>query len=300
MMFIKRNLLLIALIIVGHVAYGQSDVLLTQQWFSRINVNPAATGNSNHVDVFLLNRQQWTGFVNAPRTSVLNAHSYFNAIQSGLGLSLLYDKIGVGHQTVNALFSYAYHIDLNDNSLLSMGLSGGLYNSNWDPKKNIMSEENDPLITDISSRTSADFNAGVELNMYGITWGASITHLLNTESFTGKPGREFYIYTRYRIAIDRSFEILPGVMYRNGNKNHFFDFNVTGFYQKKYWVGLSFRPKNAFSVILGIEYDMFRVGYAYDHSIGATSSLATNSHEIMLSVRIQKPQKDRKTTRFFD
>ena len=301
MMSIQKYILTIVLCAVVFAAYGQSDILLTQQWFSRINMNPAATGNSNHVDIFLLNRQQWMGFTNAPRTSVLNAHSYFNAIQSGLGVSLLFDKVGVSRQMINALFSYAYHIDLTEEALLSMGLSGGLFNTSWDPRRNTMSEDNDPVLNiNRSSRTFADFNAGMELNMYGLTFGASITHLLNSQGFTGKPRREYYSYVRYRIAIDKKFDVAPAIMYRNGNYSNFFDFNVTGYYLKKYWVGFSIRPKNTFSMMLGGEYNMFRIGYAYDRSIGVTSSLATNSHEIMLSVRLQKPQKDRKTTRFLD
>jgi len=303
-MFLKREILFLLLLILGSVAYGQSDVFLTQQWFSRINMNPAATGNSNNVDVFLLNRQQWIGFENAPRTSVLNAHSYFNAIQSGLGLSLMLDKLGVSHQTVNAMLSYAYHIDLTDEVLLSLGLSGGVYNNHWDPRKNRLIEEEDiQVLGEKSSRTSADFYTGLELNGYGITFGASATHLLNASpenSFTTKPGREFYSYVRYRIAIDQSFDIAPCIMYRNGNHCNFFDYNVTGYFQKKYWAGLSLRPKSAFAVIMGAEIGMFRIGYAYDRSVGTVSSLSANTHEVMLSVRIQKPQQGRKTTRFLD
>lgn len=288
----------------GSVAYGQSDIFLTQQWFSRINMNPAATGNSNNIDVFLLNRQQWVGFDNAPRTSVLNAHSYFNSIQSGLGLSLMLDKLGVSHQTMNAMISYAYHIDLTEDVLLSMGLSGGLFNNHWNPGKNILSQDDDPvLLVEKSSRTAADFHTGLELSAYGITFGASITHLLNSSpemAYTGKPGREIYSYLRYRTAIDQRFDIAPSIMYRNGNHSNFLDFNVTGFYLKKYWGGLSLRPKNSFAIMLGAEYGKFRVGYAYDRSLGALSSLAANTHEIMLSMRIQKPQQGRKTTRFLD
>ena len=292
------------LIAVGSFTYGQSGIFLTQQWLSRINMNPAATGNSNNVDVFLLNRQQWRGFENAPKTNVLNAHSYFNAIQSGLGMSLMFDKLGESYQTVDFMFSYAYHIDLSEDILLSMGLSGGLFNSNWDPKRNIVSEEDDPqLFVDKSSRTTANFNTGLELNAYGMTFGLSVTHLLNSSperSYTGEPGREFYSYLRYRRAINQNFDIAPGIMYRNGNRSNFIEFNVTGYYLKKYWAGLSFRPNNAFAVMLGGEYGMFRLGYAYDRSIGAVSSLAANTHEFMLSVRFQKPQKGRKTTRFLD
>jgi len=300
----KRKIWFILLIAAGSVAYGQSGIFLTQQWFSRINMNPAATGNSNNVDVFLLNRQQWEGFKDAPKTSILNAQSNFNAIQSGLGMSLIFDKLGVSFQTVDIMLSYAYHVELSDEALLSMGLSGGLFNSNWDLKKNRVNQEDDPeLLVDKTSRTAPNFNAGMELNLYGITFGASITRLLNStgeKSYTGEPGREFYGYLRYRSAIYQNIDIAPYIMYRNGNRSSFFDFNVTGYYQKKYWAGVSFRPNNAIAAMIGAEYGMLRFGYAYDHSIGATSSLALNSHEVMLSVRIQKPQKGRKTTRFLD
>lgn len=289
---------------VGSVAYGQSDIFLTQQWLSRINMNPAATGKSNNVDVFMLNRQQWVGFDNAPKTSVLNAHSYFNTIQSGLGLSLIFDKLGMSYQTVDAVFSYAYHIDLTEEILLSMGLSGGLFNSHWDPKKNRFSQEDDPELTiNRSKQTSADFDAGFELTGYGAIFGASITHLTSSspqKTNTGKPAREFYVYSRYQWSVDRNIDIAPGIMYRIGNHSHFFDINVTGYYLKKYWAGLSFRPTNSVALMLGGEYGMFRAGYSYDRSIGAVSSLAANTHEIMLSVRIQKPQQSRKTTRFLD
>jgi len=303
-MFIKREAIYIILLMLSSVAYGQSDIFLTQQWFSRINMNPAATGNSNHVDVFLLNRLQWLGFENAPRTNLLNAHSYFNTIRSGLGFSLLFDKLGLSHQTVNAKMSYAYHLDLTDELLLSLGLSGGLYNNNWDPKRNTFSQEIDmELLVDKSSRTSADFDTGLEISGYGLIVGMSITHLLNSapeKSYTGKPGREIYSYVRYRATIDKSFDLVPGIMYRYGNYSNLFDVNVTGYYMKKYWAGISLRPKNSFAMMLGAEYGMFRIGYAYDRSVGAILSLAANTHEFMLAARLHKPQQGRKTTRFLD
>jgi hypothetical protein len=52
--------------------------------------------------------------------------------------------------------------------------------------------------------------------------------------------------------------------------------------------------------MLGMEYERYRIGYAYDRSTGALASLAKNTHEIMLSVRFMKPQKGRPTTRFLD
>jgi len=300
-MFFKKNILFALCLLAGSVSYGQSDIFLSQQWFSRINMNPAATGNSNNVNLFLLSRQQWVGFSNAPRTNILNAHTFFNSIQSGLGFSLIYDKLGRSHQTVNGMLSYAYHIDLTDEMLLSMGLAGGIYNSNWDPNKHIFGVTPEPDdLPEKTSRTAPDFHTGIELNAYGITFGASVTHLLNTDTDNNKPGRRIYTYMRYRTVIDWDYEIAPAVMYRYGNYSHFFDLNVMGFYQKKYWLGLSFRPANSFAVQVGAEFYRFRIGYCYDRSIGKLSKLAANTHEIMLSARIQKPQQSRRTTRFLD
>ncbi|MBR5973235.1 MAG: type IX secretion system membrane protein PorP/SprF, partial [Paludibacteraceae bacterium] len=43
---------------------AQQDMLLTQEYFSRVNRNPAATGNSNDIDIFLHGRIQWVGVDN--------------------------------------------------------------------------------------------------------------------------------------------------------------------------------------------------------------------------------------------
>ena len=300
-MHFKKNLLLALLLIVVSIAHGQSDIFLSQQWFSRINMNPAATGTSNNVNIFLLSRQQWVGFDNAPKTNILNAHTYFNSIQSGLGLSLLFDKLGVSHQTVNAMLSYAYHLDLNSEMRLSFGLAGGMFNSSWDPLRNTFSE-NTIIDVDLerTSRLSPDFNAGMELNAFGINFGGSVTHLLTSSPTNFKPGREIYSYLRYRTALNRDYDIAPGIIYRYGNNIHFFDINVMGYYKKNYWIGFSFRPVHSFAAMLGVEFNKFRIGYSYDRSIGVLSSLAVNSHEIMLSVRLAKPQQGRPTTRFLD
>ena len=302
-MAVKWKILFLLLLVANNLAYGQSDIFLTQQWFSRINMNPAATGNSASIDVFLLNRQQWVGFEGAPKTSVVNVHSYISPIRSGLGLSLIYDRLGVSRQNVNAMFVYAFHVDLSEDITLALGLASGIFNSNWDPNRNSFPDDNvadQTLLSDRFSRTSADFNTGMELNGYNITLGASVTHLLNSDVYAGKPVREFYSYLRYRWMINRNLDIAPGVMFRYSNNINFFDFNVTGYFMRNFWVGFSFRPNNAVSTMLGVEFGMFRVGYAYDRSIGDLSSLARNSHEIMLFARIFQQRQERQTTRFLD
>lgn len=302
----KKNIIQALLFTVCFCTYGQSDIFLTQQWFSRVNFNPAATGNTNNIDIFLLNRQQWVDFDNAPQTSVLNGHSFFPVIHSGLGISVIYDQIGISHKVVNALFAYAYHFNVGEQALLSLGLSGGIYNSNWDPNRNTFPDGNivDPeLDTEKTSRLNSDFDAGLELNTHGLIIGGSVSHIGGTgkdNSETGRPGRAYHGYARYNLAVGRTVDILPGIMYRYSNSSNFFDFNITASLMKKYWAGFSFRPDNAFAAMLGIELGMFRIGYAYDRSVGAAASLAKNTHEAMLSVRIRRAQTNKRTPRFLD
>ena len=63
-------------------ASAQQDLLLSQEIFSRVNKNPAATGNTNDVDIFLHGRIQWAGIENSPRTGVLNVTNYIDKIKS--------------------------------------------------------------------------------------------------------------------------------------------------------------------------------------------------------------------------
>ena len=65
--------------------YGQTDIQLSQQLFSRVNYNPAATGASNYINAFLMAREQCVGFKDAPSSPVFNVHNYFNSIRSGMG-----------------------------------------------------------------------------------------------------------------------------------------------------------------------------------------------------------------------
>ena len=67
---------------------AQNDVQLSQQMFSRINYNPAATGLSEDIHLYLLARQQWVGFKLAPQTIVFNGHTFVPWTRSGWGFSI--------------------------------------------------------------------------------------------------------------------------------------------------------------------------------------------------------------------
>jgi type IX secretion system PorP/SprF family membrane protein len=263
---------------------------LTQQWLSRINCNPAATGNTDDLNIFLLHRTQWSGFEDdAPQTSLLNATNYFSKINSGVGLSLSYDKEGQLNTNYNAKLAYAYHLKFSEKVLLSLGLGLNLQNRSTDWLRVQALHPGDPSIPDVKeSKTGIDFDFGLEFNTQRFTFGASwnrigkssIEHLSNF-----KNGQQIYSYARYRITAFESLDIAPSLAYVYANHTDLWELGLTAFFADKFWAGASYRYDVALAFMVGFEFNLFRVGYAYDHYVKAASDLG-GTHEIMLSVKL--------------
>lgn len=286
-------------------AQAQNDILLTQQWLSRININPAATGNSNNIDVFVLMRQQWQGFDNAPSTQVVNLHSYFDRIRSGIGLTAVHDEMGMDSRSINAKLSYAFHVNIGSNWLLSLGLSGGILQNSYDPTKHFIVDEQDPeMPREKVSELNPDFDFGFEFSSPRFIIGASVTHLarLPDQQTSMKQGQQYYAYLSYKQPIGESFDLVAAARGSNFVQDYFLDVSLTVILFKKIWIGGAFRPDNAVAGMAGFQLGFIRLGYAYDYSIGETSSLAKNSHEIMVSLKIGKGKKtvNTKSPRFIE
>ena len=287
-------------------AYAQHDILLTQQWFSRINRNPASTGNSDYYDLFLLTRRQWVGVENMPQSNLMNVHSYFDKIRSGLGLSLSYDNPGgIANSVVNAKIPYAYHVNLKENLLLSLGVSGGVLYKGFDPGRHVLLHEDeknhpDTFGNERIDQFNPDFDFGLELSMPKLLFGASITHLGVTHSqlTTFNSAMHYYAYARGNFVLGDNFDIAPSVVYLNTGKVNLTTFGANLFFKKMAWIGIDYRPPSPrkedlqrwdysmLTAIIGVEWNFFRIGYAYDLSLSKLGDLSHSTHELMLSFRI--------------
>ncbi|MDR1667683.1 MAG: PorP/SprF family type IX secretion system membrane protein [Bacteroidales bacterium] len=294
---------------------AQSDAFLTQQWLSRININPAATGNSQYLDVYALIRSQWTGFENAPKTQTLNIHNYFHRIQSGLGLTATHDKIGVGLNNINAKLAYAYHVNLGVNWLLSLGLSGGIYQQRSDPSKNYVNPGQDQdYLLEKQSLLHPDVDFGIELNSARFQFGASVTHLLNISALSiskkTQVRQQYYAYMSYKQPVTEKLELVLGTRGTNFDYAPYIDLSLTGIVSKTVWLGVAYRAQNldrlmkpaAVVGMVGVQIAFLRLGYSYDYSLGNIRNIAQGSHELMVSLKINKPKKEihTKSPRFIE
>ncbi|MDR0560642.1 MAG: type IX secretion system membrane protein PorP/SprF [Prevotellaceae bacterium] len=310
----KRILIIVAAFI-PLLLNGQNDIQLSQQFLSRVNYNPAATGASNYIQAFLIGRQQWLGMRQAPSTQVLNAHSYFNPINSGIGLSVVNDKLGY-ESSIMAKLGYAYYIHF-EKSYLSFGLGGGILYKSLD-KSGLRSEVvSDPVVDsyiDKSGGLNPDFDFGIEFNTEQFQIGASVTHL--NRAFTQlkklkyyETGRHIYFYTKYTFNLGLDWKLAPAFIAQMSEWPIMqLDVNTMVTYRERFWGGASFRFNDKFVAesIVGIVglyvTDFLGLGYSYDFNPGPLKKYSSGSHEISLRVRIGRGDSGGggKSPRFFE
>ena len=301
-----KKILISLFLLISLGAYAQHDILLTQQWFSRINRNPASTGNSDYFDMFLLTRRQWLGVENMPQSNLMNIHSYFDNFRSGLGLSVSYDNPGgIANSNVNAKIPYAYHVNLKEEILLSLGVSAGILYKSFDPSKHVLlheDEKNNPSTfpSEKEGKLNPDFDFGAELSLPKLLVGLSVTHLGVTQdaATTYNSPMHFYGYARGNFALSELFDIAPSVVHLSTGRVNLTTFGANLFYKKMAWIGIDYRPPSfrqedlqkwdysMLTAMLGVEWNFFRIGYAYDLSLSKLSDLSYSTHELMLSFRI--------------
>lgn len=304
-----KKIILSLLLFAGGFAYAQNDFMLTEQLFSRINKNPAATGNTDDINIFYMNRQQWVGFDGAPTTNLLNIHSSFENINSGFGLTFSHDRPGgvTNGRNINAKLEYAYHINMRNHMLLSFGLSAGIINTYFNPSRWEFNNEDHvvPGYEEAVGETKFDMDLGAEFSMKYVMAGVACTHLTGTKysdlETQNDIARHVYAYVRGNIPLPKEFDLAPAFMYSNCKYMNCYEFNIAAFYKKLYWLGAGYRINaNTFNAMIGAQWRMFRVGYSYDLSCGKLADFKRSTHEIMVSVNLNKPgaNKDKTKTKY--
>lgn len=296
------------LIVVVSSMLGQTsraqELLLSQEIFSRVNKNPAATGNTDDIDIFLHGRIQWAGVEHGPKTTVLNVTNYEDAIRSGFGFSLSYDCIGIGHNTLNTKVAYSYQINMKSRYVLSLGLGAGVNIAGYDYSSNSLAVESERYEEDVLSekerKVSPDFDLGFELSNLYWTLGFSCTHLLNAKTTSLKTGRHIYLYGTSLVPLNEEFDLAPTVSLMHHDKMNVVEVGSLAFFKRIFWGGISWRPDlhskmdpSMLVFTLGLERNRFRFGYSYDLGLGSKNQLPSNTHEILLSYGVEKKRAKR-------
>lgn len=291
---------------------AQQQPLYSQYTLNKYLYNPAIAGADGYTSINLLARQQLVGFENAPATFVLTGQtrilddSYINRILSirknekkasrsgkvGVGGSIFSDRNGDISKTGIQL-TYAYHINFNDLSQVSFGLSVSAFQFKLNDQNAVLAMQGDPLLNSTKKTFFIpDANVGVFFLTESYYAGFSLSNLMGSAIKLGpdrfkdyRSPRNVYLLAGYKWYPGNDLRIEPSVMMQTMQRNVSVDLNTTATYLGRYWLGLSYRTTRTVIVTAGASVKNFYFGYAYDLNMNAVRNYTSGSHELMIGMR---------------
>ncbi|SCY07202.1 type IX secretion system membrane protein, PorP/SprF family [Nonlabens sp. Hel1_33_55] len=286
---------------------AQQEPQYTQYMYNPSIINPAYSGSTGTLDLFAAYRNQWTGLDGAPETQTLGVNKPLYNERMGIGLNIQNETLGPVKE-FNAVVNFSYNIDLNYNTKLAFGVSGGIDNYDVDFSRGTFQDGNDPILSNnIDNRFSAIIGAGAYV--YSDSWyaGVSVPDFFTNELYNGVENSiateelQLYLMGGYVFELNPNLKFKPTVLAKYQKEYPLVvDISANFLIQDVINVGASYRYDDAVSALAGIHiFDGFFAGYSYDYTVTGLSSYNDGSHEIVL--RYTLPQRSEKVNspRFF-
>lgn len=301
----------------------------TQYILNNYVINPALSGIENYVDLKLSMRKQWVGIDGAPSTFYITAHGpigkkdlkqtpmsfemkgenprgrrYWEEYTAsephhGVGMNIVSYKTGYISRFY-ATGSYAYHMAVNSTTNVSAGFGLGLSGTNVDLSRIELANPIDPAIQNGNgelNKITPELNVGLWL--YGASYFAGLSaqqvipskFILTDSSLKGSTTVPHLFATAgYRFFVTEDITALPSAMIRYiASMPIYTDINVKVQYQDRFWVGTSYRFKQGFAAMAGINISqVMNISYAYDfnNSPYLLPSMQKGTHEVVIGFLI--------------
>jgi type IX secretion system PorP/SprF family membrane protein len=277
--------------------------------YNTYGVHPAYAGMENTLVATGTIRQQWAGLKGSPSSQQINANLPLNAINSGIGINLENDKVGV-EQNIAASLTYVYKIRIGNEATLSIGANagilqksisgadiktpGGIYTNNTTLHNDLILNENN------TSAQAPLFDASVFLQRKNIKIGFTAKNLLdNSLNYTINSTKirliKNYLFTfASDFKLSSNFLLKPSLLVRTDVKEFQTQVSLLAEWKQKFSFGGSYRgySKNSFdalSIIGGVQLsEKITLIYAYDVSLSSLKNVNTGSHELLLRYNLGK------------
>ncbi len=297
-------------ILAGGQATAQQDPMLSQYMFNGLFLNPAYAGSHKYWSSTITYRKQWVGMSGAPETAIAAVDGPIGAKNMGLGISFMYDKIGVStHNKITA--NYAYQIRTSVNSKLALGVSASLSQFNGRLEDLVVWDQGDQVFSqNVNGKYIPSFGVGAYYFAERYYVGLSIPTLFayqNDYNFNFDLSKASFLRRHYLLTGGYVFTCSPTVKIKPSVLLKYVahapleaDFNFSVYYKNMISAGVSYRTNDA--VVFMVEYQansFFRIGYAYDLTTTALSRYTSGTHEIMFGIDFGKDLVKVKTPRYF-
>jgi type IX secretion system PorP/SprF family membrane protein len=307
-----KHILLYIILTNSLIAGAQQLPLYSQYMFNPLVYNPSFAGNEGTSIINLTAREQWVGIPGAPKYHSASFHGrlkkHFNLVQNvmkkagmnvssgnvGLGGNIYNDRFGLTLRT-GAQFAYAYHIYIKKTQL-SFGLALNLFQMRLDRNSAITVDEIEPVLLSDNARSIfvPDANVGISLKNRKYFLGLSVVSLMqslakmgNDNLFSYQLMRHYYLTGGLNF-YSGNYTIRPSLLLKTTEK---FDFKIDMqtdvsclvYYKERFWGGMTYRTNGDIIAMMGLSFQSFLVGYAFDCP---TSRIVRNSygtHELSVS-----------------
>lgn len=280
-------------------------------------INPAYAGVTENMNFTLANKMQWVGMPGAPKTFMLSLESPIPGIPKGhgVGLTALTEKIGMFSTTAVGL-QYSYQrLNLPWGNLI-LGAQIGIINQSVDTSDKYLPSEgpfdpNDPNIPTGSEAQGLGFDAGIGL-LYqydDFSLGLSGAHIFSptleiSDKIAVKVPSMWYLYSSYKfMTMEKNLAFEPSLLLKTDFQIFQPSFSIKGTWKEKLFAGLNYRWGESLGVMVGTQFDSFRIGYAYDILLSRLNIASSGSHELFLSYSMKlnfgpkTPKSPRKSVR---
>ncbi len=306
----KWNRLYALLILISTGAMAQKDAQFSLFSLNQLYLNPAAAGAGGATRFQLLHRTQYAGYHGTTpqdKGGALSTQmfSFSMPIKNfGIGFYALNDRSGpVSHQDFKV--SASYHIPMMGGQL-QVGASAGMFRQSLDYGRLRPADEDDPLIqTGVISQMNPDVAVGARFENETFYLGASLNHLLQpkyslgADQATNPLKRTLYVNGGVNMELGYMLDLQPIVLAKTDLSSLSVEGGATLTYNKRYWIGGTYRQQDAFVIVMGGLYllpdQSLRLSGAYDIVIGGNKAKSPSSFEVLLSYDLPSPKFGKKT-----
>ena len=309
----KKLALISALIICTAGAAAQQLPLYSQYLYNKFLINPAVAGSDGYSSFNITAREQWIGYSGAPRTFSFSGQGRvlkrsYNLRSSSRGATFrpkTDGKIGFGGyvfsdrngliQRTGFQASYSYHMWIQNNTQLSMGLAVTGYHFKINEREINFENPNEPWMNNELRRgifvPDADFGISVLNPKYNV--GFSTCQMFGAAAKIGNDAyrnfrmdRHYYLFGSYSFDGANKTEFQPSALLMMSEQiKPMADIGLTYIYDQRIWAGLSYRTSKAVIANFGMTYTNMYIGYAFDFTLQEIQRVTYGTHELTIAIR---------------
>lgn len=277
------------------VVRAQYDAAFMRYWQVEPQLNPAAVGREDELNITVAMQTHATGYEDAGSTLYAGADMAFalGNTRHGVGLTLVNDEIGLfSHKRFSA--QYAYHHKLWGGRL-SGGVQVDMLSESVDGGKAETNDPNDPVFSG-GDMSGSQFDASVGLFYTHRRWYASLAmqHLTAPTISLGdkselKVNSAYNFMAGYNIPTKYPFiTVTPSVILRYDGTDFRSDLTARVKYSgegRTLYGGVNYAPQYSIGAFFGFVFHGLDICYGYEANTNGLG-IAAGNHEITLAYKV--------------